>query len=338
MSVRMSIRTSAGLAGCLLCAGGALAQSSVTVYGRVDAGLRYVSNTDAQGGSTTSVDNGALSGSRLGFTGTEDLGGGLKAMFTLESGLNPDTGTLAQGGRMFGRQAFVGLSSSFGTVTLGRQMSPIYVIEGWNEPFGFYNLTEPGFIYDNYDGGNRWDNSVKYEFVAGPVTASVITAPGEGTNGRNLGFSVLFASGPVGINGAWVQTKQLDGRKSHQAWTFGGSYVLGSATLYASYLDHRSDLTPQTNKAWALGAAYSVTPQFDVIGGYYRDGQRNADGNKQVTALMGIYHLSKRTDAYVEADHGTLSGGYASNVFDQYGWPTGITKRTSGVVGMRHKF
>ena len=334
----MKIRSLASLAAGLACATGAMAQSNVNVYGRIDVGLRYVSNADSAGHSLKTVENGALSGSRLGFTGTEDMGGGLKALFTLESGLNPDTGTLAQGGRMWGRQAFVGIGGKFGTLTAGRQMSPIYVIEGWNEPFGFYNLTEPGFIYDNYDGGNRWDNSLKYEFVAGPVTASAMYSFGEGTNGRKLGLGMLYSSGPVGVNGAWVQTEQKDGRKDHKAWTLGGTYTAGPATLYLSYLDHRSDISRQTNKAWAVGAAWTVVPQFDLVAGYYRDGQKDPDGHKQVTALMAIYRLSKRTNLYAEVDHGTLGGRYAANVFDVYNWPTGITKRNSAIVGMRHNF
>lgn len=334
----MNARTLLSLAAGLLCTTAALAQSSVNVYGRIDVGARYTSNADAAGGKLISVDNGALSGSRLGFTGSEDLGDGLKAIFTAETGFKPDTGGLAQGGIFMGRQVFVGLESRFGTLTAGRQMSPIYVIEGWNEPFGFYNLTEPGFIYDNYDGGNRWNNSVKYEIGFGPVKLAGMMAAGEGSTGRNTGLTFQYAQGPVGVNAAWIQTKQLDGQKDHKAWTLGGTYAIGPATLYVSYLDHKSDITPQTNKDWALGASYSVTPQVELVGGYYLDKQSNADGKKQEFAAMAIYRFSKRTNVYIQADHGTLSGNYASNVFDQYGWPTGITSRNSATIGMRHNF
>src|SRR5665647_3781484 len=92
----------------ILAASAAQAQSSVQVYGLIDAGVEHVTNVDAAGHSLTRMPN--LSGgtfpSRLGFRGTEDIGGGLKAVFTLENGFGPDSGTLNQGNRLFGRQAW----------------------------------------------------------------------------------------------------------------------------------------------------------------------------------------------------------------------------------------
>jgi predicted porin len=101
-------------------AGVASGQSSVTLYGMVDNGLSYASNSG--GSHQYNMSSGVLSGSRFGLLGSEDLGGGLKAIFTLENGFDVNSGKASQGGLMFGRRAFVGLSSSrFGTITLGRQ-------------------------------------------------------------------------------------------------------------------------------------------------------------------------------------------------------------------------
>jgi len=101
-------------------ASAAHAQSSVTLYGIIDAGLTYVNNV--QGNSLWAMQSGILQGSRWGLKGSEDLGGGLKTVFQLENGYNVFSGKLGQGGLDFGRQAYVGLSStSFGTVTVGRQ-------------------------------------------------------------------------------------------------------------------------------------------------------------------------------------------------------------------------
>ncbi|WP_308610527.1 porin [Massilia frigida] len=100
----------------------AMAQSSVTVYGVADAAL--VKESGGVAGGVTKMVGGVEGGSRLGFRGTEDLGGGLAAIFTLEMGFNLDTGTSAQGGVAFGRQAFVGLNSKAGALTLGRQYTP----------------------------------------------------------------------------------------------------------------------------------------------------------------------------------------------------------------------
>ena len=112
-----------------LLAGAAHAQSSVTLYGFVDAGLVYVNNQS--GHSNVETITGQTSGSRWGLRGSEDLGGGLKAIFTLENGFDTSNGKLLQGGREFGRQAFVGLSSdTWGAVTLGRQYDPMTELVG----------------------------------------------------------------------------------------------------------------------------------------------------------------------------------------------------------------
>ena len=100
------------------------AQSSVTLYGLIDAGITYTNNQ--QGHSNWKATSGSVNGSRWGLRGSEDLGGGLKAIFTLENGFSIMNGTNGQGGREFGRQAFVGLSSDqFGAVTLGRQYDSV---------------------------------------------------------------------------------------------------------------------------------------------------------------------------------------------------------------------
>lgn len=111
--------------------GTASAQTNVTIYGLLDAGIRYRDNGAADNNTTWGVDSGQASSSRLGLRGTKDLGSSLSAIFTLESGLNLDDGTLGQGiagsantpamTRLFGRQAFVGLAGNFGAVKFGRQ-------------------------------------------------------------------------------------------------------------------------------------------------------------------------------------------------------------------------
>ncbi|NHH78145.1 Outer membrane porin protein [Burkholderia gladioli] len=99
----------------------ALAQSSVTLYGVIDEGLNYTNNIGGKGGAVE-LTSGYAQGSRWGLRGTEDLGGGLAAIFTLENGFDASSGKAQEGGRMFGRQAYVGLQDKrYGTVTLGRQ-------------------------------------------------------------------------------------------------------------------------------------------------------------------------------------------------------------------------
>ena len=141
----------------------AFAQSSVTLYGLIDMGIGYTN--DVGGKSNYQMASGFAQGSRWGLKGTEDLGGGYSALFQIESGFNGASGTLAQGGRAFGRQAYVGLGSTrFGTVTLGRQYDSLvdYLAPTTaNGSWGVYPFSHP---LDNDNTGNsfRVNNTVKY--------------------------------------------------------------------------------------------------------------------------------------------------------------------------------
>ncbi|WP_431821735.1 porin [Burkholderia sp. F1] len=141
------------------------AQSSVTLYGLIDAGITYTNN---QGGhSAWQQTTGSVNGSRWGLRGTEDLGGGLKAIFTLENGFGINNGTLKQNGREFGRQAFVGLSHNvYGSVTLGRQYDSVVDYLGplslTGTQYGGTQFAHP-FDNDNLNNSFRINNAVKYQ-------------------------------------------------------------------------------------------------------------------------------------------------------------------------------
>ena len=143
------------------------AQSSVTLYGLIDAGITYTNN---QGGhSSWSETSGSVNGSRWGLRGNEDLGGGLKAIFVLENGFGINNGTLKQNGREFGRQAFVGLGhTQFGSVTLGRQYDSVVDFIGplslTGTQYGGTQFAHP-FDNDNLNNSFRVNNSVKYTSV-----------------------------------------------------------------------------------------------------------------------------------------------------------------------------
>lgn len=147
-------------------AGAASAQSNVTLYGIVDAGINFDNGRNAAG-KTWSVASGQQSGSRLGVKGTEDLGGGLSAVFVLENGFNADDGTMANGGRLFGRQAWVGLNSAgLCSIKLGRQYSAIYNALNAIDPFAINQAGDAQRVY-GYGLGKadpiaRSDNTVTY--------------------------------------------------------------------------------------------------------------------------------------------------------------------------------
>lgn len=196
-------------------ASAAHAQSSVTLYGIIDAGLTYVNNV--QGNSLFAMQSGILQGSRWGLKGSEDLGGGLKTVFQLENGFNVFNGKLGQNqngsspsSSMFGRQAYVGLSStSFGTVTIGRQYDTIddYVQPSTlNGNWGAY-FSHAGDI-DNTDNAYRVNNSVKYASPSyNGLTFGGMYAFGgvAGEFGKNsmFGLGTAYANGPMYLTAAY---------------------------------------------------------------------------------------------------------------------------------------
>jgi predicted porin len=140
------------------------AQSSVTLYGLLDEGIMYQSNVS--GGKRVSLESlGGMNGSRWGLTGSEDLGGGLHAIFTLESGINLNNGQFGQGGTAFGRQAFVGLASDhWGSVTLGRQYDMmLYFLDpvSMAGSLGSVLFAHPGDL-DNMANSMRVNNVIRY--------------------------------------------------------------------------------------------------------------------------------------------------------------------------------
>ena len=194
-------------------AGAAHAQSSVTLYGTIDTSITFVHNANAAGQNQWSVgnsSNGDLSGTRWGLKGQEDLGGGLKAIFQLENGFNPSTGALAQGGREFGRQAFVGLAADqYGTFTLGRQYDPLVdLVQGITADNYFGSTFATAGDVDNYDNSSRTNNAIKY---VSPV------------------FSGLQVEGMYAFGGVAGQTG------SGQTWSAAAAYNNGPFSIAAGY-------------------------------------------------------------------------------------------------------
>jgi predicted porin len=208
------------------CVSTAHAQSGVTLYGLVDLGVTYLNSaqTGRSGGqlngrSQIAMSDGhatGLSGSRWGLRGIEDLGGGLQALFVLENGFMANTGSLAQGGAEFGRQAYVGLSSSkLVTVTLGRQYDPLvdtvqqFAASG---NWGGYMSSHLGDV-DNLSNTNRINNSIK-----------VALTPLAG-----LRAEALYSLGGVAGNAT-----------QNQIWSLGASYSGGAFSVGAGYLNARN--------------------------------------------------------------------------------------------------
>jgi predicted porin len=255
-------------AACMTLSGLASAQNSVTLYGVIDEGLNL--NTNMNGSHSYAMQSGVLSGSRWGLKGVEDLGGGLKAIFTLENGFDPSNGKLGQGGLEFGRQAFVGLSSGWGTVTLGRQydlnvdfVGPLEAASQWAGNIGAH----PADL-DNLNNANRTNNAVKFKSVsyggfsfggmyslggvAGDVTRNQIWSLGAG-----------YASGPLIVGVGYINARNPN-------VSFFGNSTSGtpSATVANSvYPVFSGYLSAHTYQAISAGAAYNIGAL--TIGGVY---------------------------------------------------------------------
>ena len=216
----------------------AFAQNSVTLYGLIDEGLNYTNNV--RGGHNYELASGDAQGSRWGLKGAEDLGNGLKAVFQLENGFDVNSGRLGQGSRMFGRQAFVGLSSDAGTVTFGRQydalvdyLAPTTANGNW----GGYLLSHP-FDNDNTDNSFRVNNTIKY---ASPNYA-----------GLQFGGTYSFSNGT--------------GFSNNRQYSLGGQYQNGGLLVAAAYLQANN---PGVISGGAIAAddANFVSSRLRIFGG-----------------------------------------------------------------------
>ncbi|AOJ76710.1 porin [Burkholderia ubonensis] len=211
---------------CLL-AGPAHAQSSVTLYGTIDAGLDYISNqkSPAGAGPAYGVQSGNVSTSRWGLRGIEDLGGGLGAVFTLENGFNGANGKFGNGGDEFGRQAWVGLSSRrWGTVTLGRQydflVDFVAPLSATGSGFGG-NIADHPYDNDNLANDTRMNDAVKFSsanyggFSFGGAYGFSNQGGGAGNNNA-YSVGAQYVNGPVDLAVAYLQSNQPGGVNAPQ--------------------------------------------------------------------------------------------------------------------------
>ena len=245
----------------------AWAQSSVTLYGIVDAAVRYTTNANP-GTSDKTMVPGGMSQSRLGVNITEDMGGGLKALANMEHRFSSDTGAVTSG-TDFWRQAWVGLQSSeFGQIRLGRQ---------YNILFDVYTSTFASFRYSPYIEAYkpeigmamtaRQDNMVKYLAQFGNVYAEIQVSAGEGQSGaaaalpnKTVGGLLRYSDGTFGAGGAYLQATEQTGKKI-KATVLGASYTAGPLYAHLSWGENKFD-NPFTllNQTSAAAFAASAAP------------------------------------------------------------------------------
>jgi general bacterial porin, GBP family len=343
------------------------AQSSVTLYGEIDAGLAYASNV---GGHTQyQLTSGLIDGSFWGLEGSEDLGGGMKALFRLERGFAP-----ANGEERNDHPYYVGLESeSLGTVTLGRQYD---LIHDYFAPFtltGGTGGTAFAHPFDNDNANNTYlaANSIKYAspnfggFTFGGMY-SFSNGAGRFADNRAYSLGANYSMGGFNAGVAWLhnngrgatesgayETLALPGSNGDIVDTFvqkqdtigvGASYAIGDVTIGAAWsraiqtgvvsAESGAGLPSIAFSNYELNAVWQVTPTVSLAGMYVYTNASAAHWHEG--AVQAIYQLSKRTDLYAETVYQRATAGApaAVNSFD----PSGSRNQLVVATGIRHRF
>lgn len=335
-------------AGC----GTALAQTSVALYGVADADLEFANHVGVApapangynpgiGNKVYRMNSGGLSGSRWGLRGTEDLGSGLSSLFVLEGGYNQDAGTSQQGGRLFGRSAYVGLASkNYGQVAFGRQYTSLFDTMSNFVPALYATSYEPSasLLGPNY----REDNTVKYKGAFGPLTASLHWSfgvglalpqtspllvagggngevPGRFRRDTGYGAGLSFIAGGIGISAGYDQFNPTFGSDTgtFKNAAIAGSYAFGNAKIMGGYRwgqnrGANGSMVKRDDYYW-IGGQYQFTSALGLIAEFAYDNIKNLFGNQSIPNpwqinLIGTYSFSKRTDVYLTAAYSKNAG------------------------------
>lgn len=347
LAMRVAKHTSLGAISTLMaCA--AHAQSSVTLYGVVDAGIRYATNANTARDGKLELSEGALNGSRFGLRGREDLGAGTAVVYVLEGGFDLGTGTALQSsvagygqassggtGRLFGRQAFVGMQSRFGAITLGRQYGVAYQTMAGAQIFGNPNLDTLAIarVYT----GSRQDNALKYEGKAGSWKLAAHHAfgevPGNTRANASTGISLGYDDKKFQASASYQQARSANGAQARKTVGATAGYASGRLKATAGYLSNRYSATGTRNEVIIGGVSYQLSPAWLAGLGAFHDEQKDPGGRRSAVYLFAGYRFSKRTDVYLEADYNRITGGYS--LIKSQGRVGG---KVGAMVGLRHVF
>lgn len=313
----------------------AQAQTSVTVYGVADAGL--VLERGGAAGNLQNISSGVGSGSRLGFKGREDLGGGLAAGFVLENGFTIDTGAAGQGGLLFGRQAYVCLSGKAGAVSMGRQYMPYYkALRDVADPFvtGFAGNAQNVFF-----PSTRVDNAVeyitpRYQGFSADVMYGLGESAGDSSKNRTIGGAASYDNGPLSLVLAHHQ-KDNALATAHTRYTMlAGRYRVEGVTGHAAYSRNR-DLLGNTSRDALLGLTVSVGAGKLLVSYIDHRDDSSARQNAHQAAIGYLHPLSVRTDLYTA--YGRILNRNGANY--HVGTATDSGTGTTGFnLGVRHVF
>ena len=347
-------------------ASAAQAQSTVTLYGIIDTAVQV---GHSGGTTTTRLDSSSVAPSRWGLQGSEDLGGGLSAVFRLEDGFNANTGTIAGNGAEFNREAWVGLRGKFGQVQLGNVYTPLFTTY-LNYSLGELNTLAWGNATNNYVFVPMARTANALRFVSAPVAGALVRfVYARGTNGASgepaslgdtLSVGVNYVHGPFSADADYLQQRfsetsllsQTSPVSTGRYYLFAASYDWGRVKAAALYQMHRNanGITTAVSSTYA-----SPNNDFYEINALIRDiaygtvllsvGQyrlsADSRGNATSYAIRYDYHMSKRTGLYAGVAENLNHSKAAFSVNNAAGAGIPVmagANLTTFIVGIVHKF
>lgn len=347
--------------------GQAHAQDSVSIYGIIDMGVLYTTNANANGNGVFKMPS--LTGtfpSRLGFKGAEDLGGGNQALFVLEAGFGPDSGVMGQGGRLFGRQSWVGLKGNWGQVSLGRQYAMTYIATQKTDVMG-PNIISISSL-DAYLPNARTDNAVGYIGNFEGITLGAT---------YSFGRDASAAGGPAATNcagevaGDAKACRQLTGLLGYERREFGintsydvlrggsgaagslsnsdakdqrvgvnGYFFVGDLKFGLGVLNRRTDAVANVHtrsNLWYLGISYPLSAALILDAQVSRLDVKDSPNDVDLAVARLTYMLSKRTALYTSLGY-LRNHGTSAVAIDSGGTVKAGSNQTGVMTGIRHTF
>ena len=358
-------------------AGAVQAQSSVKIYGIVDTGLTFSNNIERNDGTGNSgkfsMNSGVIQGSRIGFDGAEDLGGGLRAIFQLESGFSSDTGQ-GSSGSGFNRKSVVGLSGNFGTFLVGNQTDMLDDAGSLTSNQDFGSIVGMSAHNFNRLGGIRVNNAIRYDTpnlngFSGSVIYGLGEQAGKNSAGQSFGLGGIYKNGPLGLYLGYFQaklgrtpsdtlvntivallpknlkpTEESDGTTATKTVSLGGSYQAGPARLYGNWSRFNVPALIRQD-VYEVGSDFALSAPLHLLASvqhvrYTTDVEIASKKPKTTQLNLGVdYWLSKRTDVYGFISYAKGSNGSPVGVWDYASQESdGSSKQASMSIGMRHKF
>jgi predicted porin len=334
---------------------------SVTAYGQIDTGIAYATHVGDGSQSVVKAQDSILGVSSFGLKGEEDLGGGTKAIFNLQMGFNPSNGKMDNpNDQGFDRNAYVGLTSSAGTLTLGHQWN---LNDDWlvGSVFGpGYNSGAP-FKFHEFDAiSEYYNNAVKYVSPSfGGLQAAAFYSfggvAGDFTRGSVFDLGARYTHGPIYLGGTYDQESSASpGGAKYKLLTVGGRYDFGPVRVRLGYA--HADITgagtfqsivsqpAQNANVYEAGIDYVAIPAFTLAGDYLYKQNTTASNHTSIYRLLASYSLSKRTSLIANLAYLKNAGGATEAMYNvdtpapgTYGGLPN-SSQTALTVGIRHLF